>query len=438
MTIEMQATSVAQRLANYPLLAAITHRRSRRFARGMQMQVGPLAYRSEHPPQPLSADEEAALAYACCGITGAALSELPFASDDPAHGASGNIMAQIVGRTVASPDGIQCVTAFVINDEGTWMLRRPQDFERAQINELIRLGHAQQLSELYERMRVRLADHRVDPPRMLPFTPSFNHWSSNVAGTTCFVLVNELSSLYINVLLTAFNEEFGYFLVDDRNGFQPAGVGRFARSQGGHLHDDPAAGRMLPIGALDAWICEFAAIEQGAMLQNLGLMTQALGLGGFPHFAAHPFGWLQALGFDMADVPGMPGLLYATGLKLGGQSLMAPFCPPHHASMADAVRAFVDTKFAAGSGVFRDGGAGSAWRDGAAIQAGIPAPSERNVEAAMAACEYIQQTYGRFPGATGPFRTVLMYQAHHLDTAFYDRYYRDEALSDTQRSHPHV
>ena len=29
----------------------------------------------------------------------------------------------------------------------------------------------------------------------------------------------------------------------------------------------------------------------------------ALGLGGFPHFAAHPFIWFQALGFRMEQVP---------------------------------------------------------------------------------------------------------------------------------------
>ena len=52
-------------------------------------------------------------------------------------------------------------------------------------------------------------------------------------------------------------------------------------------------------GFLETWLYEFIAIEQGGMLQNLGLMTQALGLGGFPHFAAHPFIWFQALGFRM-------------------------------------------------------------------------------------------------------------------------------------------
>jgi hypothetical protein len=48
------------------------------------------------------------------------------------------------------------------------------------------------------------------------------------------------------------------------------------------------------------------------MLQNLGLMTQALGLGGFPHFAAHPFIWFQALGFRMQEIP------FCTPLAPGG------------------------------------------------------------------------------------------------------------------------
>lgn len=63
------------------------------------------------------------------------------------------------------------------------------------------------------------------------------------------------------------------------------------------------AGRTTTVASLESWLYEFAAIEQGAILQNLGLMSQALGLGGFPHFAAHPFGWLRALGFRMVEVP---------------------------------------------------------------------------------------------------------------------------------------
>jgi hypothetical protein len=59
----------------------------------------------------------------------------------------------------------------------------------------------------------------------------------------------------------------------------------------------------MTISFLETWICEFVAIEQGAILQNLGLMSAALGLGGFPHFAAHPFIWPVTLGFRVENVP---------------------------------------------------------------------------------------------------------------------------------------
>ncbi len=67
-----------QRLGTYPLLSALVERRSRRFGKGMTLNGGPLAYHSAHRPQPLSLEEEAALAFAACGITGYALAELPY------------------------------------------------------------------------------------------------------------------------------------------------------------------------------------------------------------------------------------------------------------------------------------------------------------------------------------------------------------------------
>jgi hypothetical protein len=266
--------------------------------------------------------------------------------------------------------------------------------------------------------------------------------------------VNEFTALYINILLSAFDEEFAYFVVDERNRFQPAGIGKFARSKGGHLYDDPAKGRFATVGFIDAWLYEFAAIEQGAMLQNLALMTQALGLGGFPHFAAHPFIWLQALGFRMAELPFsritgagpvMKGLLKlvgkdipvptAVGLERNGDVLIRPFCPPYYPNMEAAVLAFVDYKYAQGTGTFGDGGAATGWKDGAAVQAGIPRYSDAAIAATIAHCEYIYRRYGRFPGGSGPFRTVLAHQAHHLDQDFYDTFYRPETLSETQRRH---
>ena len=72
----------ANPLAHYPLLDALIERRSRRFGPGMHLNGGPLSYASSRPPQPLSLEEQAALAFAACGVTGYALAELHYQSGD--------------------------------------------------------------------------------------------------------------------------------------------------------------------------------------------------------------------------------------------------------------------------------------------------------------------------------------------------------------------
>ena len=130
-------------LGHYPLLDALLDRRSRRFGLGMSMTGGPLAYQSDRQPQPLSVDEEAALAFAACGVTGYALGDLPYSSGPEPESGSGNMMASFLGRTIASADALHLVTLFVINDDGAWMINRPQDFPREEIPKLIQMARAQ-------------------------------------------------------------------------------------------------------------------------------------------------------------------------------------------------------------------------------------------------------------------------------------------------------
>jgi hypothetical protein len=132
-------------------------------------------------------------------------------------------------------------------------------------------------------------------------------------------------------------------------------------------------GRLATIQAIETSLLEAVAIEQGMVLQNLALMSQALGLGGFPNFARHEYGWFEALGFKLQTMPasrylGANALIstvlkvlgkdravpYPVGLEREGHILLKPFCPPYYSSMAEAVRAFVDYKFGAG-GVFPHG-----------------------------------------------------------------------------------
>src|SRR5881296_2734795 len=115
-------------LAAYPLLTALRERRSRRFASGMKIPGGPLAFESRHRPSPLTEDEEAALVFAACGITGHALADLCYAP-----GEGGNIMGGLVARTIASGDGLQTVSLVVTNDSATHLIRRPRQLPANEI-----------------------------------------------------------------------------------------------------------------------------------------------------------------------------------------------------------------------------------------------------------------------------------------------------------------
>jgi hypothetical protein len=442
-------TEIDPQLHSYPLLDAMLKRRSRRFGLGMNMpDGGPLAYRSRRAALPLAEEEEAYLTFAAGGITGYALLDLSFA-----EGQGGAIVARSLGRTVASGDAIQTVSLAVINDQAVYLIKRPQEFSQPEIAELIERANKKEFTELYRRMRIKIKDGRAAPPVAPMFNVNVNRWSLYAPGTTYFLPINELTFMYINGLLEVFNEHSGAFVIDERAGFRAAGLGRFARSKGGHLYDDPADGRVLTVQRLELMVSELVTIEQGMMLQNLALLCQALGLGGFPNFAEHEFSWFQALGFRMGKMTASRYLgagiwtttlmklfgrdsevPYVVGLERDGKALLQPYCPPYYRSMKDAVRAVVETKYGA-QGLFRGGAAHSAWRDPAAVADGVREISAAAVDATTAYCEYIYDRYGRFPAYMPPFRTVLGFQACHLDSEFYEHFYRSEALSETERDH---
>jgi hypothetical protein len=435
-------------MADYPLLTALRERRSRRFGLGMKMPEGPLAWESRHPPRPLTEAEEAALVFAASGTTGHALADLCYAP-----GGGGGIMGGLVGRTVASDDGLQTVALVVTNDAVTYLIRRPRELPPPEdIATLIELGRKGEFTELYRRCRIKIKDGRARTPTDPLFNINANRWSAHAPGTSYFLPVNDLTLMYVNGLLEIFNETTGAFVLDERNAFRPAGLGRFARSRGGHLEDDPGRGRVATVRQVEQFVTEFVTVEQGMMLQNLGLMAEALGLGGFPNFANHEFGWFQALDFRMERMRAShylgagkvvslamkalgrdPEVPYAVGLERNGEVLLKPFCPPYYRSMTEAVRAVVDTKFGP-NGVFRSPAAGNAWAKGGKVSRQVPPVSEAAIAATTAYCEYLWSRYGRFPVYLTPYRTVLGFQACHLDAEFYDRYYRPEALGTRQRA----
>jgi hypothetical protein len=430
------------------LLETLRGRRSRRFGRGMRMNAGPMAYVSPLAPVPLSEEEEALLAFAACGITGHALGDLVYGD-----GGGGEIMAGLAGRTIASGDAIHTVAVFVIGPRGTYLLKRPRDFEPSEIADLTEMASVGRFVDLYRRSRFQVLEDRTAPPLSNFFNLAVNQWSLYDPAGTYFLPVNDLTLLYINGVLEIFREENGGFIVDERAGYRPAGLRRFARRRGGHLEDDLMAEHTFTIQQLETLVTEFVTVEQGMVLQNLALMTEALGLGGFPHWAAHPYGWLEALGFRMRRMPAtryfgmgwvlrtfaplfrrIPEVPYGVGLEVRGQPVLTPFCPPAYDSMEDAVREVVALKYGP-SGIFGGGSVASAWREPGRIAGAATGPSEAAIAATVAYCTYVHRRYGRFPAHQPPFRTVLGFQVNHLDESFYDRFFRPGALGDRQRQH---
>src|SRR5262245_10072342 len=146
-------SEMTQQLAIYPLVDALLKRRSRRFGLGMSMTKGPLAFQSRHAPFPLTEEEQACLAFAAVGVTGYALLDLSFSEEQ-----GGAIVARALGRTIASGDAIQTVSLAEIDDDATYLIKRPQDFSPAEINTLIEQARQKDFIELYRRMRMKIKD----------------------------------------------------------------------------------------------------------------------------------------------------------------------------------------------------------------------------------------------------------------------------------------
>jgi len=420
------------------LLSLLKTRRSRRFAMGMEINAGPLKFRSSRQPSPLTAREEALLAFAANGLTGHALADLNLGSGEGA-----NIMAGMHGRTIPSGDAVQTTALFLVNDRGSFLFKRPQEMSRAEIADLLADVQADRFEEMDRKTRIQIGQGRVSPPIEPLFNIRVNRWWSGAPGSSYFLPVNDVTFLYINGLLEILNEHTGAYILDERASFQPAGLGSFAASKGGHLRDNPADGCVATIALVERLVTEFTTVEQGMMHQNLALMTEALGLGGFPNFANHEFGWFHALGFKMRSMDAGEyfgaGRIIRTAMRLLGKNSAVPFpvgleregkvllrsyAPPYFSTMEAAVRSVVDHKFGAG-GIFRQDNPHS-WKE--AFGRSLTPVSEKAVEATIAYCEYVWKRYHRFPALIPAFHTVVGFQVARLDPDFYQQFYQPGVL----------
>jgi hypothetical protein len=288
-------------LFDRPLLEAIWRRRTHRGSRGVaELKAGSMSYTSSQKPVPLTELEEAVL-IAVTGHTGLTMPDRPF--QDPQSGDF--IMAKpnltMDGRTAGSPDNAQGTYFFMINDTGTYFIKKlPSVDPGVALTPDTLIAQARQA-------KIKVLDRRLDTSdRDFPAYLDSNRFLSNLPGTTIFFPVVDLSQQYINGLMYLLTQPKGHrpTFVDDRNFYRKAGVAKWVRK--GFLNPDIK----IPLGVAGTLRTH---IEADLLLQNLVLVADSMGLGAYIHASISPPVLLgdpkftdqygKMLGFDFATPP---------------------------------------------------------------------------------------------------------------------------------------
>ena len=411
----------------FPLFEAMMGRRSRRFGFGMELEHGPFTYKSDKEPFPLSEDETAILVAAATGLTGAILCE----------GDTQGGMVKSVGRTHPSAVGAHRTQLFFTNDDGLFLYQGTKH-KMSKMKEYETEEDRNKIRGFYDEYTVKISEGRFDLPQAEPGLFAHNLWVTNTPGSTLFMPVTDVSQDLIRLMVNMcdskggarYSKTGGYYIVDERKGMRAAGCEKWAEN--GLLNKE----NILPLGRLEkiivSWLC-----AEGAMMGTLmQLAMAATGIGG----------WLHG-GFTPLVVMGGTPICKGLGMRfitpkedpfpnpVGLDGYFEGFCPPYYKDMNAAVEAAV-----AGMGEKLDD-----WEKRGMVlphkvsneefEKAVPGVSDEGIECVKDICTYIFEEYGKFPAFNDTMHLLYFIQAHHLDTDFYDKYFKDGAYLDTHKNH---
>lgn len=457
-------------LFTYPLMSAIFDRRTRRVARGTSIPSGPISYTSSNKPAPLSPLEEAVL-IVCTGLTGAVTTH-----DVPAKNADGSDrfsapLINILARSASSIDNAHAVSFFLINDDGTWLIKQHRNREA--------LALLSQFPPRWEdwteshwisaatALKHRLYKERLDFPRHWPYYFIWNRQLSNRPGTTILLPIVDLTRQMINVIISLLSEEDGQrpLFIDDWQRFRPKGfldwgawfasllgfvppisyqiIGGARRARGGWLNTDYPA----PLGFAGTLRTDYETFFQ---LQNLMLIAQGMGLGAWLHaavgspyvFERDPSKGKFGIEFRMQKPKKWrrwPPLPTTLDNPIGIDGVLESLTPPYVKSMDAAVDQVIEEKYGP-TGTYGDNTIfGRAYKQGGNgeqfLKMANQRPSAEAVKYTKEICNYIWDTYGRFPAHSNAFHLPGVWlQFSHLEMEFYDKYF-DPALYKRQAAH---
>jgi hypothetical protein len=400
-------------LFRYPLLEALSRRRTRRFPLGCSVAVGSMQHKSRHAPLSLSDLETAVLCWAGAGITGVAAADLSTRG-------MGNTFCNWLGRTVSNPCNSHTVKLFFTNDEGVFLY----DPKKAtKVVEIDTVPDRNKIMDYYQKDTRKLQDGRLVTAPEGVF--SGQHWNINKAGTTLFMPIADLTELYINLLFGVFHGE-GYQLFDDIQG-KPAGLKKW-------IDQGALKGPQVPMSSFEDLLFKSSIAPSFMCVQNIQLVAEAMGLGSIPIAGYTSIiilgGTPISKGLGFRFVKGVDGKATCVGLD----GFHEPLCPPYR-SMNDAVDTFVAKKFGP-AGLFDAAHQGiNPFKDFKKSLSGYDLPSQQTIQIVKDYCNYVYDTYGRFPATQDTVVMPMWLQVHHLDTDWYDAYQVPGIVNETHRKH---
>jgi hypothetical protein len=401
----------------------------------VKLNKGPLAFKSQKKPVPLSDVENALLCWAACGPNGMAMLDL-----DPNNDLSTAL--SFAGRTIPGPCNDLGAHLFYCTDEGTFFYK--PSLEASKPVEIEGDDDYEKILDWFKKDSVKISDKRIDldwgsPEKWGPAgkgaLTGIWQYNFNRPGSTVFFPVVDVTKEMVNVMLSGF-EYMHWLFVDDETG-EPMGISDWAMP--GYLEVP------VPWSMYEEIILTLEHCVAGMMVQNARLAAEAMGLGhwnfggiaedmilgGMPELA-------KGLGFNFQLIngrnffQGLPGIWEGWGWP-----------SPWFKSTDEIIEKNVQLRYSSEGQFFGKGCSegcidslpfNKETRDAIRQHPKIKI-SDWAIDAAKSCIKYIVNKYGRFPVYCSPFHAQFVCQFHHIDPAFYEKYYVPGYIHDRIINH---
>jgi len=408
--------------------------------REMSQAEGPNRFVSDKPPVPLSEAEIALLAWAACGPNGIVTWDLSM--DGGFHE-----LVATSGRTVPYAGNSQGSDLLVMSDDGV-VLYRPDPEADAPVEMAEGADRYDAILDWWRTGTRRILDTRPDLDWALRFPGTDGllmgpyQYNLNRPGSVWFLPVTDNGKI-ASAMVNAFDYWKAY-PVDDFAGMVPAGVGKWVE-QG--LLQVPT-----PISMSEQSIFQIEQYPVGAMVQNVRLAAESIGLGHWCFCGFAPDAVLGGLpdvtpGLGFSYEPPNPrspvasGMIKSSGLEGIFETTLVP--SRRYPDGAALVEQWRREKY--GPGGWGHDGEDNALRQGhgpwpadktdAILRHPRAKPAEWVWEAVQAYVDYCVDRYGQWPVTYNPLQAHYGVVVHHLDPDFYDEHYREGYLTRRHREH---